>query len=164
MLSGEDPGLWDKPGSLALHPADPKQTTTRAPARSKARAESAGAQAWGTYATAYELRYGVPPVRNARVNAQLGQLVSRLGAEEARHVAAWYVGHNGALYVRTKHPVGLLLRDAEGLHTEWRRQQQVTETDARHMDRRQATANAFAPLLEEAERAAAQKRERGVGG
>ena len=164
MLSDEDPGLWDKPGSLPLHPAEPKQTTPRAPARSKARAESAGAQAWGTYAAAYELRYGVAPVRNARVNAQLGQLVSRLGAEESKHVAAWYVGHNGALYVRTKHPVGLLLRDAEGLHTEWRRQQQVTETDARHIDRRQATANAFTPLLEEAERAAVQKRERGIGG
>lgn len=120
-------------------------------------AESAAAQAWGTYASAYELRYGVAPVRNARVNAQLGQLVSRLGAEEAKHVAAWYVGHNGALYVRTKHPVGLLLRDAEGLHTEWRRRQQVTETDARHVDRRQATANAFAPLLDEAERAAKER-------
>ncbi|WP_297365618.1 hypothetical protein [Acidiferrobacter sp.] len=43
------------------------------------------------------------------------------------------------------------------MHTEWRRRQQVTETDARHVDRRQATANAFAPLLEEAEREAKER-------
>ncbi len=146
-------------GQEIRNPAAYKAALARAAARGELVAPrtdvgAAAAQAWDTYASAYELRYGVAPVRNARVNAQLGQLVSRLGADEAKHVAAWYVGHNGALYVRTKHPVGLLLRDAEGLHTEWRRRQQVTETDARHVDRRQATANAFAPLLEEAEREA----------
>lgn len=160
--------LCENPSSLPQTPpppAEPQQRPSRAsaPARSQARAESAGAQAWGAYAAAYALRYGVAPVRNARVNAQFGQLVSRLGTEEARHVAAWYVGHNAALYVRSKHAVSLLLRDAEGLHTEWRRRQQVTEADARQVDRKQTTFNAFAPLLEQAAREA-EERDRETGG
>lgn len=161
MLWGEEELLPSKPLPLA----EPKQSPSRegARVRSKPHAESAGAQAWAAYAVAYTARYTVAPVRNARVNAQLAQLVGRLGGEEARHVAAWYVGHNAALYVRTKHPVGLLLRDAEGLHTEWMRRQQVTESDARQVDRRQSTANAFAPLLEQAAREA-EEREQEVGG
>ena len=165
-IGANAPMRCEDPSSLTQAPlpsAEPQQGPSRAPARSKARAESAGAQAWGAYAAAYALRYGVAPVRNARVNAQFGQLVSRLGIEEARHVAAWYVGHNAALYVRSKHAVSLLLRDAEGLHTEWRRRQQVTEADARQVDRKQTTFNAFAPLLEQAAREA-EERDRETGG
>ncbi|MHB1750707.1 MAG: YdaU family protein [Acidithiobacillus sp.] len=106
---------------------------------------------WLSYASAYIGRYGVEPVRNAKVNGQLKQLVGRLGAEEAPHVAAWYVAHNGQLYVRGKHPVDLLLRDCEGLRTEWARGQQITDHDARQVDRKQTNLNAFAPLIAEAE-------------
>lgn len=77
------------------------------------------AATWDAYSTAYQARYGVEPVRNRVVNGQLSQFLDRIGADEAPRVAAFFVGHKGNLYAAAKHPVNLLLRDAEKLRTEW---------------------------------------------
>ena len=90
-------------------------------------------------------------MRNRKVNSQLAALVDRVGVTDAPSVAEFYLLHNGALYVRAKHCTDLLLRDAEGLHTEWARGQQVTAAEATALDRKQANYNAFAPLIAEAE-------------
>ncbi len=93
-----------------------------APVRKKSKATkepSPTADTWEAYSTAYEARYGAEPVRNATVNAQLAQLVRRLGADESPMVAAWYVGHKNHFYVSAGHSVGMLLHDAEKLRTEW---------------------------------------------
>ncbi len=108
-------------------------------------------ETWDAYCVAYRERYGVDPVRNAKVNGQLAQVVSRLGGSEAPAVASFYVRHNFALYVRAKHPVDLMLRDCEGLRTEWATGRTVTTTEAMQQDRKQNTVNAFAPLLAEAQ-------------
>lgn len=108
-------------------------------------------ETWDAYRGAYAHRYGVDPVRNAKVNAQIKQLVQRLGATEAPAVAAWYLRHNGHFYVRAKHALDCLIRDCEGLRTEWATGRQVTDQDARLADRKQSTVNAFAPLIAEAE-------------
>lgn len=118
----------------------------------KKKSETPTTGVWQAYAAAYELRYGVEPVRNAKVNGQLAQLVQRLGAVEAPPVAAHYVRHNKTFYVAKKHPVDLLLADAEGLRTEWATNRTVTDTEARQADRTQTNKNAFAGLIEEAER------------
>lgn len=115
-----------------------------------ARARTNGVETWAAYSAAYRGRYGVDPVRNAQVNAQLAMLVKKLGAEEAPAVAAFYVGHQAQFYVAKGHAVGPLVADAEKLRTEWATGRQVTSTQARQADRSQATFNAFAPLLEEA--------------
>jgi hypothetical protein len=94
---------------------------------------------WEAYSGAYYDRYGTEPVRNRTVNSQLASLVSRLGEKEAPHVAAFYVRHPDQFYVRAKHPVSLLLRDCEGLRTEWATGRQVTTTEARQVDKMQAT-------------------------
>lgn len=112
--------------------------------------QSAASQAWEAYADAYAGRYAAMPVRNAKVNGQLAQLVARLGADEAPAVAAFYVGHNGAFYVRAMHAVDLLLRDAEKLRTEWATRRQVTATAALQADKTQTNLEAFGPLLAEA--------------
>ena len=114
-------------------------------------------ETWKAYAQAYRKRYKTDPVRNASVNGKLAQLVKRLGAE-APDVAAYYVHSNTANYTRDKHGVGLLLRDAEGLRTEWATGMRITHTQAMQADRTQSNADAFAPLIAEAE--AAQRRER----
>ncbi|HSW83473.1 MAG TPA: DUF1376 domain-containing protein [Usitatibacter sp.] len=106
---------------------------------------------WTAYSLAYTERYGTPPVRNARVNGQLAQFVKRIGIEESPKVAAFYLTHNRVQYVRSQHAVGLLLQDAEGLHTEWATARKTSDTEARQADRTMATGNAFASLLEEAE-------------
>lgn len=106
---------------------------------------------WAAYANAYQDRYSVMPVRNAKVNSQISQLVKRLGAEEAPLVAAYFARHNGRWYVQKLHPVDLLLADAEKLRTEWATQTQMTTHRADQIDRTQTTYDAFAPLIAAAE-------------
>ena len=119
------------------------------------------AATWDAYSDAYRIRYAVDPVRNAKVNGQLAQLVQRLGADEAPGVAGFFVGHQRLEYVRAMHPVDLLLRDAEALRTSWATGRQVTATQAQMADRTQTNANAFAPLLAEARAREAHHQEAG---
>lgn len=114
-------------------------------------ARSVSSEVWESYRTAYRRRYGEAPTRNARVNGQLAQLVRRLPSEEAPLVAEFYLGHNDSFYVKSLHPVGLLLRDAEALRTQWARGRAVTGSDAREIERKQSTFNAFAKYMEPAE-------------
>lgn len=102
------------------------------------------------YRKAYAERYGCEPVRNAKVNGQLAQVVSRIGAGEAPAVAAFYVGHQRQDYVRAMHPVDLLLRDCESLRTAWATGRQVTQTQATLADRTQTNLSAFSGLIAEA--------------
>lgn len=106
---------------------------------------------WCAYRDAYRSRYGVDPLRNATVSAQLSNLVKRIGIDDAPHVAAFFVGHNDAYYVQRGHQVGVLLRDAEKIRTEWATNRKTTRTEAHQMDRTQATAGVFRELMEESQ-------------
>lgn len=92
-------------------------------------------QTWEAYSGAYERKYGVAPIRNAKVNGQISQLVARLGKDSAPKVAAWFLEHRGAWYVRDRHTIGLLLRDCEKLHTEWATNNPLHERDVQEVDR-----------------------------
>jgi uncharacterized protein YdaU (DUF1376 family) len=96
--------------------------------------------AWEGYAKAFEQRYSVPPVRNAKINRHFADLVKRIPAADAPAVAAFFLRHNLATYVRAQHAVGLLLRDCEGLHAQWRRGSVVTDAEAKLTDRSSAHA------------------------
>lgn len=142
-----DPGSTD-PGIVAAQsPPAPK------PRRSAGEVQEPAPTTvvWNAYSDAYSERYHVEPVRNARVNGQLAQLVSRIGAREAPHVAAFFVGHSAQRYVRDMHPVGLLLQDAEKLRTEWATNRQMTATKALQADKTATNYGAFQGLIEEAE-------------
>jgi hypothetical protein len=135
-------------------PAKPKSTAVvRAaePARSKSTptAQPTG-ETWNAYATAYEGRYGIPPVRNAMINGQLANFVKRIGADEAPGVAAWYVSHNSRYYVQQGHSVPALVKDCEKLRTEWVTRRQVTATEASQVDRTQTNFNSFSGLIQAA--------------
>ena len=99
-----------------------------------------GVAVWEAYRDEYQNRYGANPVRNASVNAKLSQFAKRLPAEEAPEVARFYVRHPDAFYVKQLHPVGLLLKDAEALRTQWARGRAITGTDARTVERRVTNA------------------------
>ncbi|MDH0901415.1 helix-turn-helix domain-containing protein, partial [Comamonas aquatica] len=59
------------------------------------------------YEQAYQQRYGTTPVRNAKVNTAVAQIVKRLGAMEAPQVAGWFVACvNEAFVVKRCHAVG----------------------------------------------------------
>lgn len=130
---------------VVIVPAKP----AKAPKADKAELPTVGT--WKAYANAYEVRYRVEPVRNATVNGQLANLVSRLGADEAPAVAAFYVRSNNSRYVGAGHSVGMLVMDAEKLRTEWATGRQGTATQALQTDKTATNLNAFAGLIAEAQ-------------
>jgi hypothetical protein len=109
--------------------------------------EAKSARLWEAYALSYQDRYGVEPVRNAKVNRQLCQVVDRLG-REAPAVAGFYVRHNNAWYVKRGHAVDCLLADCEKLRTEWATGQQITAAHARNLDQHQTTVSLTERLIE----------------
>jgi hypothetical protein len=136
------------PESSSQPPAvcvDASQSSPAAKRAAKPKQETKGAETWGAYSNAYYSRYGVDPVRNAKINSMITQLVDRLGEDDAPHVAAFYIHHSNSFYVANGHSVGMLLRDAEKLRTEWATGRKVTQTMARQVDR--TASNAFANML-----------------
>ncbi|SEC00687.1 hypothetical protein SAMN05216205_1216 [Pseudomonas mohnii] len=97
---------------------------------------------WANYAMAYRKRYGTWPVWNAKVGGQLGQLVDRLGADVAHHVAAHFLKTSDAAVIRKCHSLNELLANAESYHTQWVTGQRVNGTTARQMERTEANLSA----------------------
>lgn len=108
----------------------------------KSESQIAAASVWKAYADSYFNRYGAEPVRNAKVNGQIAQVVQRLGAEEAPHVAFYYVTINDAFYIRNMHDVGLLVSKCEAIRTQWATGRQVNGATARQMENTQANMSA----------------------
>jgi hypothetical protein len=97
---------------------------------------------WAMYKAAFRERYGLDPVRNAKVNTQVKQIVQRLG-EEGALVAEFYVYQvNERFVVQKTHDLGLLLKDAESYRTQWAMGRAMTQTRAQQIDSTQANASA----------------------
>ncbi|MDY7559933.1 hypothetical protein QN366_04975 [Pseudomonas sp. CCC3.2] len=137
-------GIQDqKPLPVAKAPAASNVKVLKPKAeKHKTDAQLANAATWNAYSNAYYDRYGAEPVRNAKVNGQVAQLVSRLGAAEAPHVAAFYVAINDSFYLRSSHEFGLLVARAEGIRTQWVTGRQVNSVTARQMENTQANMSA----------------------
>jgi len=105
-----------------------------APAKPVTLNGSKSGNTWDAYLEAYQRRYHVDPVRNKTINSHLTHLVDRLGADEAPQVAAFYLTHNKPFYVSARHPTNLLLRDAEGLRTEWATGIKATTSEAKNAE------------------------------
>lgn len=101
----------------------PKAKRTRKPKADEA--PSVSTLVWDAYSTAYRAKYRIDPVRNAAVNGQIANFVSRIPSEEAPDVATFYLGHKNPLYLNAAHAVNLLVRDAEKLRMEWATGQQI---------------------------------------
>jgi len=97
---------------------------------------------WANYAMAYRKRYSTWPVWNAKVGGQLGQLVDRLGADVAHHVAAHFLKTSDAAVLRKCHSLNELLANAESYHTQWVTGQRINGTTARQMERTEANVSA----------------------
>jgi len=107
------------------------------------------AMTWNAYATEYQEVYGAEPVRNAKVNGQLANVIDRIGAIDAPSVAAWFIHHRKRWYVEKGHSVECLQKDCEQLRTEWATGRRSTSTAAMQADRTQTTGSVFAELLAE---------------
>ncbi|HDR9165225.1 TPA: hypothetical protein QDB28_005675 [Burkholderia vietnamiensis] len=68
--------------------------------------------AWDAFSVAYTKRYGVEPLRNAKVNAALKKVVESVGADKAPLLAAHYLTMGG-FYVQCQHDVTILVRDIQ---------------------------------------------------
>lgn len=97
---------------------------------------------WANYAMAYRKRYSTWPVWNAKVGGQLGQLVDRLGADVAHHVAAHFLKTADAAVLRKCHSLNELLVNAESYHTQWVTGHRINGTTARQMERTEANVSA----------------------
>lgn len=127
---------------IAEAPAPTNIQVLKPRAKQKTDAQVANANTWDAYTIAYLERYGVEPVRNAKVNAQIAQLVQRLGADEAPQVAMFYVTINDSFFIRASHEFGLLVSRAEGIRTQWITGRQVNAVTARQIENTQANMNA----------------------
>ena len=119
----------------AVAPVAEKPAKTQ---KQKTELQQAAGETWNAYANAYFTRYGTEPVRNAKTNALINQLVQRLGAEAAPHVSTYYLAMNKTFYVSNLHPLGVLVKDCESIHTQWATNRQMTDTRSRQIDQSQA--------------------------
>lgn len=79
---------------------------------------------WEAYSSAYAVRYGVEPLRNAKVNGALANLLKRIPTDEAPAVARFFVGSDDKFYVNAgpcdktspSHPLGHLM-NIVSIHT-----------------------------------------------
>lgn len=126
----------DEPSSPAALPGTPPVVDSETELQAACRAT------WTAYAIAYRARHGATPVRNAKVNANVKQIVQRLGHTEAPLVAGWFLRVNERLVVQGMHDLGLLLTRCEAYRTQWATNRQVTETSARQTDQTQSNASA----------------------
>lgn len=133
----------------AMQSASPAKPRKQRASQANAMQLHNGVAVWDAYRQAYLNRYGVDPIRNVRTNAILAQFAARIPGGEAPAVAAFYLTSNKAFYVSAKHSCALLLRDAEGLHTEWVTGRSVTDTEARQADATAARGNVWNTIIEE---------------
>lgn len=105
-------------------------------------AKEANAATWKAYADSYYNRYGAEPVRNAKANKMISDLVKRIGAHEAPQVAFYYVTINDSFYLRTLHDLGNLLAKCESIRTQWATGNQMTSVTARQIENTQSNISA----------------------
>ncbi len=125
-----------EPSSPAGLPATPLAAVSETDLQAACRAT------WAAYATAYRTRHGVAPVRNAKVNSNVRQIVQRLGHTEAPLVAAWFLTVNERYVVQNMHDLGALLTKCEAYRTQWATGRQMTQASAQQQDQTQANASA----------------------
>ena len=127
---------------LASAPAPKKKREPKPKDPEAEAAKEANAATWKAYADSYFNRYGAEPVRNAKANKMISDIVKRLGAEEAPLVAFHYVTINDAFYLRTLHDLGNLLAKCESIRTQWATGNQMTSVTARQIENTQSNISA----------------------
>lgn len=132
-VEGKGSGMELIPVDASNKPAKKQKTE-----KPKTENQQAAGETWNAYANAYFDRYKTEPVRNAKTNALISQLVQRLGAEAAPHVAGYFLSMSKTYYTSNLHPLGVLVKDCESIHTQWATNRQMTDTRARQIDQSQA--------------------------
>lgn len=104
-----------------VHLSTSRSTSKRKPS-GEAKA-SPVASLWITYLEGMQALYKASPAPSASAAGKLAQVVKKLGAEVAPRVLAFYLRHPEPFYKLRRHPLELLVRDADKL---WIELQQTT--------------------------------------
>jgi hypothetical protein len=111
-LRSDAPPLSGASGAVAPpKPVKQKRTASKQPAPTNA--------TWEAYSEAYERRYGVAPVDNAKVRGQLAAVLKCIPIEEAPQVARYFLSRDDDYFVKQGHTVGILLKQVEALRMQW---------------------------------------------
>ncbi len=110
--------------------------------------ESPGSRVWFSYVSSYVRRWNNKPLRNAMTNGQAKQLVGRVGINDAIKLVDFYCQQNDMFYVKSLHPLGLCLKDAESLYTRMKTRQTMTTQKARTTEEMGAGAHATRSYLD----------------
>lgn len=105
----------------------------REPVRKKAKKKTSdgpGPLVWAEYELAYQQRWNVTPLRAAKVNRHVLEIVAQVGPERAKELVRYYVGRNDSLYLNAKHPISLLLVHLQKLHTEFLNGASMTQRES----------------------------------
>ncbi len=140
--SQDAPAAPPQPAALALVPAGAPRCEIPEDMPGPKDPECKTFKAWANYAMAYRNRYKTWPVWNAKAGGLLGQLVDRLGADEAHQVAAYFLKINDARIISGCHNLGDLLAKCESYRTQWVTNRQMNATTARQQEQTQANINA----------------------
>lgn len=115
------------------------------------------AETWKVYAYGYERRYGVPPLRNAKVNGQLKQFCERVGYAEAPAIIAFYLTQNDFWYVKQMHTIGIALSEAEKITAAYRRGAMVTKREADYIDKTSSRESFYDRIIDAMDAESAQQ-------
>lgn len=98
--------------------------------------EKPGVKVWNVYKKAFSNRYGVEPVRNAKVNAICAKFGQSLPLEEVEGVVEFYLSHNNYFYVSNAHPLEIMLKDIQKIRMEWFTNRKITKTYVQSVESR----------------------------
>lgn len=88
---------------------------------------------WEAYKKAYQNRYKIDPVRNAKTNSVISQIASRLG-REGIEIVVFYLNHNDSFYLKNMHYIGHCLANAESLRTQFLKGRAITSRDVKNFE------------------------------
>lgn len=97
---------------------------------------------WQAYKQAYIQRYGIEPLRNAKIFGQIKNFIAMVGEKDAPHIAAYYVGHNRAYYVQKAHDIGTLLMNAQVITKDYFTGYQTTGITAKWVEETETARSA----------------------
>lgn len=113
----QDPLFKDETDQSDLTPKPPKKSRPKKP-KAASKDPIPGTQVWEIYKTAYLTRYKTEPLRNAKVNTQINNIIKQVGLDEAKVIVEYYVSRSDFWYTRNAHDIGICLQHLQRLNTE----------------------------------------------
>jgi hypothetical protein len=113
----------------------PKLTPTRQKRQKNDAETPPGALVWEAYAAAYEERYRVAPIRNARQNAIAARIAKSMGLDDAILCARHFLVINDQFYLKCGHAFKLLESNWESILLQAKKGVRYTQAAAKIADR-----------------------------